>query len=423
MKNDWLKDGMEHIWLPYAQMKTAPLPLPVASTMGSTITLADGRTLIDGIASWWSACHGYNHPHIISSMQAQLKTMPHVMFGGLVHEQALKLAKRLCAIAPGNMQRVFFSDSGSVAVEVALKMVQQYWRNKGQTKRDKFISFRNAYHGDTPGAMSVSEPEDLHKAFRGLTIKNFQLEIPNDEYSLADFTRMMEGLNKTVAGLIIEPLVQCAGGMKFHSPDVLAEIYRVCKQYDVPFIIDEIATGFGRTGMMFACQEAGIAPDIVCMGKALTGGSISLAATLATQEIFEAFLNDDPEYAFMHGPTYMANPLACAAANASLDLFEQEPRLTQVEKIERAMHDALEQVSGLSHVVDVRIKGGIGVIQLDTNAIDKTWFRDRFVKKGLWLRPMKDVVYACPALNISDKELSALLTGMVDVVREWDKGQ
>ncbi len=318
-------------------MKTAMPPLPVVSTQGCRITLADGRELIDGTSSWWSACHGYNHPHILAAMEAQLKIMPHVMFGGLVHEPALTLAKRLSAIAPAGLNRVFFSDSGSVAVEVALKMALQYWRNKGNSKKDRFICFHNGYHGDTLGAMSVSDPEkSLHKAFRNSVIKQYVVDIPADEYAFSEFDTLLSGVHGHIAGLIIEPLVQGAGGMRFHSADILGEMHRITQKHGILFIADEIATGFGRTGSMFACDEAGIAPDIMCLGKGLTGGAITLGTTLVQDAIFNAFLDDNPDFAFMHGPTFMGNPLACSAANASLDLFEREPRLAQVEKIEAA---------------------------------------------------------------------------------------
>jgi adenosylmethionine-8-amino-7-oxononanoate aminotransferase len=421
MNSDWFDKGYQHIWLPYNQMKTSPAPLSVVSTQGSRIKLADGRELVDGVASWWSAAHGYNHPYIAEAVKKQLEVMPHVMFGGLVHEPALTLAKRLCGMLPGNMQRVFFSDSGSTAVEVALKMALQYWRNMGQPKRDKFICFRNGYHGDTMGAMSVSEPESLNRTFRHLTHKNLIVDIPNDEYSFAEFKSMIEGLHKSVAGMIIEPLVQGAEGMKFHSPDVLSEIHHIAREFDIVFIADEIATGFGRTGSMFACQEAGIDPDIICLGKALTGGTMTLAATVTNAKIFDGFLSDDPDYALMHGPTYMANPLACAAANASLDLFEREPRLTQVEQIEQHLLKDLAACESIEGVVDVRVKGAIGVVELEASKMDKIWLREQFVERGVWLRPLKNVVYILPALNIEQADLLRLTSAVKDVLQEWSK--
>ena len=319
----WYEGGHSHIWHPYTQMQTTPDALPVVSAKGVELVLEDGRTLVDGIASWWSVCHGYQHPHIVQAMESQLHTLSHVMFAGLAHEPAYTLAKRLVAITSEGLERVFFSDSGSVAVEVAMKMATQYWINKGDSHRTKFISFRDGYHGDTMGAMSLCDHEDgMHAQFNHYMPRQFIMDIPQSEYSFAEFETILEsGLHQTAAALIIEPLVQGAGGMKFHSPDIVAELYRLCKQYNILFIADEIATGFGRTGMMFACEEAGITPDNLCLGKAITGGSVSLAATLATEEIFNAFLSDELTHGFMHGPTFMANPLACSAAHSSLDLF------------------------------------------------------------------------------------------------------
>lgn len=416
----WLSSGWEHIWLPYAQMQTAPAPLPVVDAQGCTLRLADGRTLVDGVASWWSVCHGYKHPHILAAVEKQLHALPHVMLGGLAHEQAYTLAARLCGMAPEGLSRVFFSDSGSTAVEVALKMALQYWRNKGAANKNRFICFQDGYHGDTLGAMSVSDPEkSLHKAFKSNVIMQYVLPIPRDEYGFAEFTEMVAGIARTTAGIVIEPLVQGAGGMRFHSADVLAEIRRIAREHDILFIADEIATGFGRTGSLFACNEAGITPDILCLGKALTGGTLGMAATLATEEIFNAFLSDDPSHAFMHGPTYMGNALACAAANASLDLFEREPRLKQVEAIETQLHAELAPCRGFKQVVDVRVKGAIGVVQLEEAAMDTLALRQRFIEQGVWIRPFKDIVYVTPPLTITAAELSILTNAICIVMKEW----
>jgi adenosylmethionine-8-amino-7-oxononanoate aminotransferase len=412
----WYEKGLPHIWLPYTQMKTSAPPLAVAGAEGCRIKLTDGRELIDGISSWWTACHGYRHPHIEQAVKHQLETMPHVMFGGLVHEQALTLASRLSALT--SMQKVFFCDSGSVAVEVALKMALQYWINKRQNNRNRFLCFRHGYHGDTTGAMSVSDPESMHKAFRSYATKQYVIDIPSDEYGFAEFDTLLEGIHKNIAGVIIEPLAQCAGGMKFHSSDVLAEIFRITKKHGTLFIADEIATGFGRTGSLFACNEAAVMPDILCIGKALTGGTMTLAATLATEEIFAAFASDDADAAFMHGPTYMANPLACAAANASLDLFEREPRLRQVEAIEVQMQKELAACEGMEGVVDVRVKGAIAVVQLEKARMDKAWLKTRFLEEGVWLRPLEDVVYLMPPFVITQGELSRLTDAVVKVVGE-----
>lgn len=416
---DWFNKGWEHIWLPYTQMQTTALPLPVVGAEGCEVILEDGTRLIDGIASWWSACHGYQHPHIVNAMRQQVEQLSHVMFGGLAHEPAYRLSERLAGLAPGNLNRVFFSDSGSTAVEVALKMAVQYWSNQGEQHRSKFLCFRHAYHGDTMGAMSLADMETgMHRAFRHYTPKQYVVGVPRDEYDFAEFRELLEGIHHTIAGVIIEPLVQGAGGMKFHSPDVLAEIHRISKEYNLLFIADEIATGFGRTGMMFACEEAGIVPDILCVGKALTAGMTGLAATLATDAIFEGFLSDELSHALMHGPTYMANPLACAAANASLDIFEREPCLERVEAIETQLYEQLRPYKKLPGVKDVRVKGAIGVIQLEeaTGEYVST-LRQECIKRGVWIRPFGDVFYVTPSFTITEEQLSTLTSVMGDVLK------
>ncbi len=406
----WYAAGLDHIWLPYAQMKTASPPLAVTSTQGCRIRLADGRELIDGIASWWTACHGYNHPHIRAAVERQLAQMPHVMFGGLVHEPALTLARRLAALfAPHDLDRVFFSDSGSVAVEVALKMAVQYWRNRGIAGRSRIVSFRGGYHGDTTGAMAVSDPEGgLHAAFRGLLPEQLVVDLPADEASASAFEALLAERADEVAAIIVEPLVQGAGGMIFHEPIVLGRLRALADKYELLLIFDEIFTGFGRTGQMFAFQDAGVVPDIITLSKALTGGTLPLAATIASKEVFDAFWSDDPTDALMHGPTFMANPLACAAANASLDLFEREPRRDQVAKIADALREGLEACRTLPAVKDVRVKGAIGVVELDRienlNAL-----RQRFIAEGVFIRPFGNVVYLTPAFTITEDELAMLM--------------
>jgi adenosylmethionine-8-amino-7-oxononanoate aminotransferase len=413
--SDWFSTGYPHIWLPYAQMQTVAEPLPVASASGSRLTLADGSTLVDGTSSWWSTCHGYQHPHIVEAIQQQAATLSHVMFAGLAHAQPYRLAQRLCDSTRLGMQRVFFAESGSVAVEVAMKMALQYWRNKGESKRSKFIFFTYGYHGDTFGAMGVSSDSDFKNAFTGLSLKNYQLDIPHDEYSFAEFADTVAAIRGQVAALIIEPLVQGAGGMKFHSADILSEIRRVCREQDILFIADEIATGFGRTGNFFACHEAAIEPDILCLGKALTGGHAPLAATLASQNVFDAFLSDDPAKALMHGPTFMAHAIGCAAANASLDLFEREPRVAQAEALELALWDGLKHLQTRAGVVDVRVKGAIGVVELESPNIAR--LRRECVAHGAWLRPFENIVYLMPPLNISEADLAVLLRA-VDALTE-----
>src|SRR5262249_45030168 len=285
----WYESGLDHIWLPYAQMKTARPPLPVARTRGCRIVLADGRELVDGIASWWTACHGYNHPHIRAAVARHGGAMPHVMFGGLADEQALTLARRLAALLPGDLDRVFFSESGSVAVEVAMKMAVQFWLNQGVRTRKTFVAFKGSYHGDTTGAMAICDPDaGMHASFRGLLPEHFVVDLPQDEASAAALARLIERHADTLAGIIVEPLVQGAGGMRFHEPAVLQCLRDAADRYRLLLIFDEIFTGFGRTGALFACEAAGVVPDIVTLSKALTGGTLPLAATVASRKIFDA---------------------------------------------------------------------------------------------------------------------------------------
>lgn len=408
----WLTTGYPHVWLPYTQMQTAAMPEAVVAAEGCRIKLADGRELIDGTASWWSMCHGYQHPHIVKAIQEQAGSLSHVMFGGLAHEPAYTLASRLCKTVGMGMERVFFAESGSVAVEVALKMALQYWRNVGQPKKSKFICLSNGYHGDTVGAMSVSAGSEFNRSYDNLTLRNYTLDIPSDEYSFAEFADTVAAIKSTTAALIIEPLVQAAGGFRFHSPDILSEIRRVCREHDILFIADEIATGFGRTGALFACHEAAIEPDILCLGKALSGGHMPLAATLTNAKVFEAFLGDSHEKALMHGPTFMAHPIACAAANASLDLFEREPRLAQVEALEQKLWQGLKGFRNRAGVVDVRVKGAIGVIELETDAENNQRLRLEFIARGIWLRPFGKCLYLMPSFTISDAELEKIFAAI-----------
>src|SRR5215472_3765247 len=386
--------GLEHLWLPYAQMKTAPPPLVVKATHGCRIVLADGRELIDGIASWWTACHGYNHPHIRAAVERQLATIPHVMFGGLVHEQALTLARRLAdLLGPVNLDRVFFSESGSVAVEVALKMALQYWRNRGVSGRERIVAFKGGYHGDTSGAMAISDPQTgFHGTLSGTLPPEITIDLPVDETSTAALDAILAKESDRIAAIIVEPLVQGAGGMRFHEVHVLQTLRTLADRYELLLIFDEIFTGFGRTGTMFAFEQADVVPDIITLSKALTGGTLPLAATVARRKVFEAFWSDDPAKALMHGPTFMANALGCAAANASLDLFEVEPRLQQVAAIAKALEEGLEPCRRLAGVKEVRVKGGIGVVEL--HRIDNlNRIRQRFIEEGVFVRPFGSIVY------------------------------
>jgi adenosylmethionine-8-amino-7-oxononanoate aminotransferase len=413
---DWYVAGLDHVWLPYAQMKTASPPLPVVRTQGSRIVLADGCELIDGVASWWTACHGYNQPHIRQAVEHQLHDMPHVMFGGLAHEQALLLAHRLAALLPGDLAHVFFSDSGSVAVEVAMKMAVQYWINCGVRGRSQFVAFKGGYHGDTTGAMAVSDTEDgMHALFARLLPQHHIVHLPDSEERAAAFDKFLAARAESVAGIIVEPLVQGAGGMKFHEPSVLKRLRAAADKYDLLLIFDEIFTGFGRTGTMFASQAADVTPDIVTLSKALTGGTLGLAATIATKKVFEAFWSDDPAKALMHGPSYMANALACAAANASLDLFEREPRLSQVATISASLLQGLAPCRTLRGVKDVRVKGAIGVVEMERIA-DLNGLRARFVHEGVFVRPFGNIVYLTPAFTIDANELKTLTDAVVKVV-------
>jgi adenosylmethionine-8-amino-7-oxononanoate aminotransferase len=404
---DWFSAGYPYIWTPYSQMKTAAPPLPVARAEGMRIHLSDGRVLIDGIASWWTACHGYNHPHIRAAVTRQLEIMPHVMFGGLTHEPALTLAARLAAMLPGDLERVFFTDSGSVAVEVAMKMAMQFWLNKGERGRTKFLAFKGGYHGDTLGTMAVCDPgEGMHSLFTGLLPPQPMLDLPLDEVSIAAFDNFLDANAGELAAIMVEPLVQGAGGMIFHDAEMLRRLRAAADRHGLILIFDEIFTGFARTGAMFACEAAGMVPDIITLSKALTGGTMALAATIANRRIFDGFWSDDPGQALMHGPTYMANPLACAAANASLDLFEREPRLEQVAEIAAGLADGLAPLRKVAGVEDVRVMGAVGVVQL--GRLDAKALQRACVEAGIWVRPFRDIVYLTPSFTIDADDLGRL---------------
>jgi adenosylmethionine---8-amino-7-oxononanoate aminotransferase len=408
---------LEHVWLPYTQMKTAELPVPVASASGVRLKLADGRELVDGVASWWTACHGYGHPHILKKMAEQLEQMPHVMFGGLAHEPAYRLAARLAKLLPGDLNHVFFTESGSVAVEVALKMAVQFWLNQGE-RRVKFVSFRHGYHGDTFATMAICDPDEgMHKTFQGVLVEQFVVDVPQTAETCKELDRFLAQRRREIAGVVIEPLIQGAGGMKFHEPGVLAELRSLCDRHGLLLIFDEIFTAFARTGRMFACEQAGVTPDIVCLSKALTGGTVPLAATIANERVFQAFLSDDADTALMHGPTYMAYPLGCAAANASLDLFESEPRLQQAAAIQEQLKQELAHCRKMDRVVDVRVRGAVGVVQMD-RPVEASKLRARFVEKGCWIKPFGDIVYLTPPLVIGKDDLSRLTRAIYEVLCE-----
>ena len=415
----WLEAGRSSIWPPYARLGADALP--VISASGSRLRLADGRELIDGVANWWTACHGHAHPHLVLAMQAQLAALPHVMFAGLAHEPAYRLAHRLTTAVPSDFTRVFFSESGSVSVEVALKMAAQFWMIAGRPGKTRFLAFRGGYHGDTLGTMPLCDPEEgMHALYAGVFSPALLADLPTDAETEAALDAMLERHAHSLAAMIVEPLVQGAGGMRMHRPAVLTILRDLCDRHGVLLIFDEIFTGFGRTGSMFAFEQAGAVPDILCLSKALSGGMAPLAATLARRPVAEAFEAEHPAAVLMHGPTYMAGALACAAANASLDLFEREPRLAQALAIEARLAAALEPCRGLPGVVDVRVKGAIGAVELDG---ESEALRDRFPPLGVWVRPFGRIVYLTPPLIIGEADLGRLTGAVVEVVSQWSRAR
>lgn len=409
------------VWLPYAQMQTNHAPFEVRSTQGSEITLQDGRCLVDGVASWWTSCHGYNHPHIIQALRKQSEEVSHVMLGGLIHEQATILATRLANLLPGDLNYVFYSESGSVAVEIAMKMALQYWINLETPSKKHFIYLENGYHGDTFFTMSVSDPQDgIHPPLSHLLPKQYLQKMPNDELSFAAFEQWLDRHKASVAALVIEPLVQGAGGMKMYDATKLRALVKLCQANDVLVICDEIFTGFGRTGTMFASEQANIIPDIMCLSKALTAGVLPLGATIANSKVYNAFLDSSFTKALMHGTTFMGNALACACANASLDLFEQEPRLAQVADIEGLLRHELSTLQDVPGVKAIRVKGAIGCVQLERHLdTDLNWFKHSFIEQGVWCRPFGDIVYTTPALNIPGEALFTITHAMTNLVKKW----
>jgi adenosylmethionine-8-amino-7-oxononanoate aminotransferase len=412
----WLVRGAPHVWRPYCQMKTAAPPLAVARTQGARLILEDGRELVDGIASWWTACHGYNHPHIRAAVQAQLEAAPHMMFGGLAHAPAYELAARLAGLLPGDLDHVFFAESGSVSVEIAMKMTIQYWINRGVAGRTRFVAFRGGYHGDTLATMTVCDPDEgMHSLFAGVMPAQVIADLPTDETSEAALDRLLAEKGAEIAAIIVEPRVQGAGGMLFHDDETLRRLRRLADAHDVLLIFDEIFVGLGRTGDLFACEGAGVVPDIVTLSKALTGGTLPLSAAIATRKVFDAFWSDDAGAALMHGPTYMGNPLACAAANASLDLFETGTWRADVARIAAALEAGLRPCRAAPGVADVRIRGAIGVVEFDRDVPVQDWCR-RFAEAGAWIRPMGKVVYLTPAYVTSDAEVEVLTRAVRSVV-------
>jgi adenosylmethionine-8-amino-7-oxononanoate aminotransferase len=413
---EWLEKGAPHVWRPYAQMKTAPPPLAVARTDGARLILEDGRSLVDGMASWWTACHGYNHPHIRAAVERQLALAPHMMFGGLAHEPAYRLAARLAALLPGDLDHVFFAESGSVSVEIAMKMALQYWINRGVRGRTRFMSFLGGYHGDTLATMTICDPEEgMHGLFAGVLPAQHVVPLPRDDAGEAALSAFLAEHGHEIAALVVEPRIQGAGGMLFHDDAVLHRLRRVADAHGLLLIFDEIFVGFGRTGDLFACQGAGVVPDIITLSKALTGGALPLSAAIASQRVFEAFWSDQASAALMHGPTYMGNPLACAAANASLDLFESGDWKPATARIEAGLEAGLAPCRHARGVVDVRVRGAVGVVEF-AQAVDVGQLSRQFVEAGVWIRPMGKVVYLTPAFTLTDAELDQLTAAIRQVV-------
>ncbi|WP_198266217.1 adenosylmethionine--8-amino-7-oxononanoate transaminase [sulfur-oxidizing endosymbiont of Gigantopelta aegis] len=417
--SEWLAYDKAHLWHPYTSMSD-PLPTyPVESAHGVRLKLADGRELIDGMSSWWAAIHGYNHSVLNAALEQQIQSMSHVMFGGLTHLPAVTLAKKLIELTAEPLQHVFFADSGSVAVEVAIKMAMQYFQAQGKTSKQKLLTVRSGYHGDTLGGMSVCDPlNGMHQLFQGILAQHFFAPEPHcaedGSSNIAELEQLLQQHQAEIAAVIIEPLVQGAGGMRFYCPEYLQQLRAICDDYDVLLILDEIATGFGRTGSLFAYEQAGIVPDILCLGKALTGGYLTLAATMTTQKVVQG-ISADGAGILMHGPTFMANPLACQVANASIELLLSSDWKNSIARIEAQLQDELAICRSLDCVEDVRVKGAIGVVELKESVDMKTMQAD-FVALGVWIRPFNKLVYIMPPFIIETKDLSKLTRAIYQVL-------